>query len=91
MAKDTARGAFQVELIGNGSFSNNTSLNTNGNANRNGQSGNPSHGITGRATFLPIYNSKTELLHIGASGSYRKVNISSSVSAMSFASNIWVI
>ena len=85
----TARGAFQIEPIGNGNFVNNTSLNSNGNANRNGQSGNPSHGITGRATFLPIYNSKTELLHIGASGSYRKVNnISNGVADMSFAS--WV-
>jgi phosphate-selective porin OprO/OprP len=85
----TARGAFQVEPIGNGTFANNTSLNANGNANRNGQSGNPSHGITGRATFLPIFNSKTELLHIGASGSYRKVNnISNGVAAMSFASNV---
>lgn len=85
----TVRGAFQAEPIGNGSFANNTSLNSNGNANRNSQSGNPSHGVTGRATFLPIYNSEIQLLHLGASGSYRKVNnTSNGVAAMSFASNI---
>lgn len=85
----TLRGAFQAEPIGNGSFANNTSLNINGNANRNSQSGNSSHGFTGRATFLPIYNNKTQLLHLGASGSYRKVNnTSEGVAAMSFASNV---
>ena len=85
----TVRGALQSEPIGNGNYSNNTSLNGNGNANRNGQSGNPSYGVTGRATFLPIYNSKTELLHVGAAGSYRKVNnTSNGVAAMSFASQV---
>ncbi|CAG9931305.1 OprO/OprP family phosphate-selective porin [Candidatus Nitrotoga arctica] len=85
----TVRGALQAEPIGNGNYSNNTSLNGNGNANRNGQSGNPSYGVTGRATFLPIYNSKTELLHLGAAGSYRTVNnASNGVAAMSFASQV---
>lgn len=85
----TIRGAFQAEPIGNGSFANNTSLNANGNANRNGQSGNASHGVTGRVTALPIYNSKAAFLHIGAAGSYRKVNnISNGVADMSFASNV---
>jgi phosphate-selective porin OprO/OprP len=85
----TVRGALQAEPIGNGNYSNNTSLNGNGNANRNGPSGNSSYGVTGRATFLPIYNSKTELLHLGASGSYRTVNnTSNGVAAMSFASQV---
>jgi phosphate-selective porin OprO/OprP len=74
----TARAALQGEPIGGGAYANNTSTNSNGNANRNdsgaGASGNPSYGVTGRATFLPLYNSKTELLHIGASGSWRRVN-----------------
>ncbi|MDD5577879.1 MAG: porin [Methylobacter sp.] len=70
----TARAALQAEPIGGGGYNNNSSTNNQGNANRNGQSGNPTYGVTGRATFLPIFNSKTELLHIGASGSYRTVN-----------------
>ena len=76
----TGRLALQAEPIGNGNYANNSSTNGNGNANRNdstnanGQSGNSSYGVTGRATFLPIFNSKTELLHLGAAGSYRKVN-----------------
>lgn len=83
----TVRGAFQAEPIGNGNFANNTSLTSNGNANRNGQSGNSSYGFTGRATFLPFYDGNTGLLHIGASGSYRNVNnTSNGVAAMSFAS-----
>lgn len=85
----TVRGAFQAEPIGNGNYPNNTSLNSNGNANRNNQSGNPSYGFTGRATFLPIYNSKTELLHLGIAGSHRIVNnTSNGISAMSFASQV---
>jgi phosphate-selective porin OprO/OprP len=70
----SARVAFQAEPIGGGNYNANTSTNSNGNANRNGQSGNPTYGVTGRATFLPYFESKTELLHVGASGSYRVVN-----------------
>lgn len=74
----TGRLAFQAEPIGGGSYANNSSTNSNGNANRNTSSGNtagnPSYGVTGRATFLPIYNSKTELLHVGGAGSYRRIN-----------------
>lgn len=89
----TGRLALQSEPIGNGGYNNNTSLNANGNANRNGVSGNPSYGVTGRATFLPIFNSKTELLHVGAAGSYRSVNNTSTTSAtnnqaMAFASQV---
>ena len=70
----TARGAFQAEPIGGGGYNANTSLNNQGNANRNGPSGNPSYGVTGRVTGLPYFNSKTELVHLGASGSFREVN-----------------
>lgn len=70
----TARAALQAEPIGGGGYNANTSLNNQGNANRNGQSGNPTYGGTGRVTFLPFFNSKTELVHLGASGSYRTVN-----------------
>jgi phosphate-selective porin OprO and OprP len=72
--KWTARGALQAEPIGGGGYNTNTSLNNQGNANRNGQSGNPSYGGTGRITFLPYFGSKTKLFHMGASGSYRVVN-----------------
>lgn len=51
-----------------------TSNNANGNANRNNGSGNTSWDVTGRATGRPWYNSETEFLHVGASGSYRSVN-----------------
>ncbi|MCK9395406.1 MAG: porin [Methylobacter sp.] len=88
----TGRLALQAEPIGNGGLSNNSSTNGQGNANRNGQSGNPSYGVTGRATFLPIYNSKTELLHAGVAGSWRKVNNASVGNAnapgMSFGSQV---
>jgi len=69
-----ARASFQAEPIGNGGYNSNTSLNNQGNANRNGPSGNPSYGFTGRVTGLPYFNSKTELVHLGASGSFREVN-----------------
>ncbi|MDD5412297.1 MAG: porin, partial [Methylobacter sp.] len=70
----TARAALQVEPIGGGNYNANTSVNNNGNANRNGQSGNPSFGGTARVTGTPYLHSKTELIHLGASGSYRTVN-----------------
>ncbi|MDD5462948.1 MAG: porin [Methylococcales bacterium] len=85
----TGRIALQSEPIGNGNYNNNTSLNGNGNANRNGPSGNPSYGVTGRATFLPFFNSKTELLHAGVAASYRSVNnTSNGTQAMQFASQV---
>lgn len=85
----TARGALQAEPIGNGGYNANTSLNNQGNANRNGQSGNPSYGGTARVTALPWFNSKTQLLHVGASGSYRNVNNhSNGVQSMRFASQV---
>ena len=97
----TVRGALQAEPIGNGGYANNTSSNNQGNANRNDsgntvgaiQSGNPSYGFTGRATFLPIFNSKTELLHVGAAGSWRALNNTNPGAAgnsagMSFASQV---
>ncbi len=92
-----ARVAFQAEPIGNGGYNSNTSLNNQGNANRNGQSGNPSYGVTGRVTGTPYFNSKTELVHLGASGSFREVNNtnvnnfvngSTSATSMRFASQI---
>lgn len=70
----TARAALQAEPIGGGNYNANTSLNSQGNANRNGPSGNPTFGGTARVTYLPWFNSKTELVHLGASGSYRTVN-----------------
>ncbi len=83
----TGRLALQAEPIGNGGYNNNTSTNSNGNANRNGVSGNPSYGVTGRATFLPIFKSKTQLLHVGGAASYRSVNnASNGTQAMTFAS-----
>ena len=95
----TGRLALQAEPIGNGNYANNSSTNGQGNANRNdginqtnGQSGNSSYGVTGRATFLPIFNSKTQLLHAGLAGSYRKVNNNGSTgvanSGMGFASQV---
>jgi phosphate-selective porin OprO/OprP len=51
-----------------------TSNNANGNANRNNGSGNTSWDVTGRAAGRPWYNSETEFLHVGASGSYRSIN-----------------
>jgi len=70
----TARAALQAEPIGNGGYSNDSAVSSQGNANRNGVSGNPSYGFTGRATFLPLFKSKTELVHVGAAGSWRAVN-----------------
>jgi phosphate-selective porin OprO/OprP len=70
----TARAALQAEPIGGGNYNANTSTNGQGNANRNGQSGNSSYGGTARVTGLPYFKSKTELVHLGASGSYRTVN-----------------
>ncbi|CAL1241123.1 OprO/OprP family phosphate-selective porin [Candidatus Methylocalor cossyra] len=69
----TVRGAIQTEPVGAG-FSNTTSTNSNGNSNRNNFSGNTSWSVTGRATFLPIYNSPTQLVHVGVGGSYRELN-----------------
>jgi phosphate-selective porin OprO and OprP len=91
------RAAFQAEPIGNGGYNSNTSLNNQGNANRNGVSGNPSYGPTARVTGLPYFNSKTELVHLGVSGSFREVNNSNpanfvngapNATAMRFASQI---
>ncbi len=74
----TGRIALQAEPIGGGGYNNNTSINNQGNANRNDsssqQSGNPSYGVTGRVTGLPYFGSKTKLIHLGASGSFREVN-----------------
>ncbi len=70
----TARGALQAEPIGGGGYNAETSLNAQGNANRNGQSGNPTYGGTGRVTFLPYFGGKDKIFHMGASGSYRVVN-----------------
>ncbi|MGZ4981557.1 MAG: OprO/OprP family phosphate-selective porin [Methylobacter sp.] len=70
----TARAALQAEPIGGGGYNNNTSINNQGNANRNGASGNTSYGATARVTGLPYFKSKTELVHLGASGGYRQVN-----------------
>jgi phosphate-selective porin OprO/OprP len=85
----TARAAFQAEPIGNGGYNANTSLNGQGNANRNGVSGNPTIGATARATFLPIYESSAELLHLGLSGSFRSVNnTSNGAASMRFASQV---
>jgi len=101
----TARAALQAEPIGGGSYASNTSTNSNGNANRNdsgaGASGNPSYGTTGRVTFLPILISKTQLLHVGAAGSWRRVNntlngaasgtsngLTGATTGMSFASQV---
>ncbi|MDD4906553.1 MAG: porin [Methylobacter tundripaludum] len=70
----TARAALQAEPIGGGGYNANTSLNNQGNANRTGASGNTSYGAAGRVTGLPYFKSKTELVHLGASGAYRQVN-----------------
>lgn len=90
-----ARVAFQAEPIGNGNYNANTSLNSQGNANRNGVSGNPSYGVTGRVTGLPYFASKTELIHLGVSGSFREVNntnpanqTNTGATAMRFASQV---
>lgn len=69
----TLQGAIQTEPVGAGN-ANNTSLNANGNNNRNNGSGNTGWGVTGRATWLPWFNSPTEFLHVGMSGSYRMPN-----------------
>ena len=104
----TVRGALQAEPIGNGGYANNSSTNAQGDANRNnsslstsssnasntgGPSGNPSYGPTGRATYLPLFKSKTELLELGISGSWRKLNNTNNGNAigsggMAFASQI---
>lgn len=83
----TARAALQAEPIGGGGFNANTSLNNQGNANRTGTSGNTSYGATGRVTGLPYFKSKTELVHLGASGSYRTVNNTSNGAQNAFGTS----
>jgi len=75
----TAQSALQTESMGNGSGTNDTSsTNSNGNANRNGGSGDTGWGITGRVTGLPWMEDKNHLLHIGASGSQRYLDVNPS-------------
>jgi phosphate-selective porin OprO/OprP len=83
------RAALQAEPIGNGGLNANTSLNNQGNANRNGLSGNSSYGGTVRVTGVPYFQSKTELVHLGVAGSYRTVNnTSGGLASMRFGSQI---
>lgn len=71
----TAAGAIQTESVGNGTPTNNTtSQNINGNANRNGGSGDTGWELTGRLTGLPWFEDKTKFVHVGVSGSERQIN-----------------
>ena len=69
----TAAGALMTEPAGGG-WANTSSLNGNGNNNRNTASGDTSWDLTGRVTALPWFADKTKFLHVGASGSERYVN-----------------
>ncbi len=72
----TAQTAIQTESMGNGAPTTDTSsTNGNGNANRNGGSGDTGWGLTGRLTGLPWFQDKSHLLHVGAAGSQRYINV----------------
>jgi len=84
----TAQTAFQTESIGNGAPTNDTSsTNGNGNANRNNGSGDTGWGITGRLTGLPFFADKSHLLHIGAAGSQRNINVNPVAGNSTFGAN----
>ncbi|MFM8340635.1 MAG: OprO/OprP family phosphate-selective porin, partial [Methylomonas sp.] len=72
----TAAGALMTEPVGGG-WAYTTSRGSNGNNNRNGGSGDSSWELTGRVTALPWFADKTKFLHIGASGSERYFDNSS--------------
>ncbi|TAK63204.1 porin [Methylobacter sp.] len=65
--------SLQTEPVGANGASN-SSLNTNGNANRNNGSGDTNWEVNARVTGLPWMESKTKFLHVGTSGSYVDVN-----------------
>lgn len=70
----TCNAAGTCTNVNGATLYNTSSVNTNGNANRNNGSGNSSWDVTGRVAGRPWYNSETEFLHVGASGSYRTIN-----------------
>jgi phosphate-selective porin OprO/OprP len=84
----TAQTALQTESIGNGSATYDaSSTNTNFNANRNNGSGDTGWGITGRVTGLPWFADKSHMLHIGAAGSQRYLNVNPLANGLAFAGN----
>jgi len=77
--------SLQTEPVGNnivGQGSNNSTttgdglgtLNTNGGVNRTGGTGDTSWEANARVSGMPWMESKTKFLHVGASGSYMKIN-----------------
>ena len=84
----TAQTALQTESIGNGSPTYDaSSTNGNFNANRNNGSGDTGRGMTGRVTGLPWFADKNHMLHIGAAGSQRYLNVNPNANGKAFAGN----
>ena len=65
--------SLQTEPVGFNGASN-SSINTNGGSNRNGGSGDTNWEANMRVSGMPWMASKTQFLHIGASGSYLNIN-----------------
>lgn len=84
----TAQSAIQTESMGNGAPTNDTSsTNSNGNANRNNGSGDTGWGITGRVTGLPWFADNQHLLHLGAAGSQRHIDVNRTANNAGFGTN----
>lgn len=65
--------SLQTEPVGANGASN-SATGTNGNANRNGSSGDTNWEVNARVSGTPWFESKTKFLHVGTSGSYINVN-----------------
>lgn len=65
------RGGLLTEGVGGGG---NTSVNSQGNANRNGFSGDQSYQLVGRGALMPYKDKAGNFLHTGAWGSYRELS-----------------
>lgn len=80
----TAAGAIMTEPVGAG-WGYSSAKGGNGNANRNGASGDTGWELTGRVTGLPWFVDKTKFLHVGASGSERYFNNQANATNFRFA------
>ena len=65
--------SLQTEPVGANGASN-SATGTNGNANRNGSSGDTNWEVNARVSGTPWFESKTKFLHVGTSGLYINVN-----------------